>query len=375
MVLSSRLSARLTKSPGPFIDTCSSLTSPKSRLRPRPALMAALVITVIKAERIMEVFQRRQETEAGNGGRFMKGPASRQPRATLASSVDARNESPGTPPIGVVFGAEALAEQPLLSLDASEHDSEHQQGDDDADSRAERQSPAEHQDNETEIARVANDPVKPAGDQSVFGLDRNQAAEAPAEHEDRREAKNAAARIKEKTDPAHGFAAEGEEIDPVRIGRQISVDNPEHPESGDHPTVGPIFLDARADMALAEQRRKPKCDRDQGHRDQRRIGKEPAFGARPRGRPSPLRGHAPGCGQGKPRLRHGSFLRTRNPMGASRHNVRLIFADALRRHASRLPKEAGQTIRWLTCAAAQVRGPGESMGPCGLTSKSRAPRL
>jgi hypothetical protein len=27
--------------------------------------MAALVITVIKAERIMEVFQRRQETEAG----------------------------------------------------------------------------------------------------------------------------------------------------------------------------------------------------------------------------------------------------------------------------------------------------------------------
>src|SRR5271155_4230430 len=74
-------------------------------------------------------------TVAGNGGRFMEGPASRQPRATLDGSVDVRNEAPSAAPIGVVFGAEALAEQPLLSLDASEQDNEHQQGDNGADSR------------------------------------------------------------------------------------------------------------------------------------------------------------------------------------------------------------------------------------------------
>ena len=131
-------------------------------------------------------------------------------------------------------------------------------------------------DKETEIARVANDPIKPAGDQSVFGLDRNQAAEAPPEHEDRREAKNAAGRIKENTEPAHPFAAESEEIDPVRIGGQIGVEDAEHAKRGDHPTIGPILPDARADMALAEQRRDPERDRDSADRDQRRIGKEPA---------------------------------------------------------------------------------------------------
>src|SRR3984957_4472894 len=125
MVLSSRLSARLTKSPGPFIDTCNSLTSPKSRLSPRPALMAALVITVIKAERIMGMFPSGDEGDGALWKALRRG--NRHP-----GSVDVRNETPSAGPISVVFGAEGVAKQALLSLNASEQDSERQHGDDDA---------------------------------------------------------------------------------------------------------------------------------------------------------------------------------------------------------------------------------------------------
>ena len=93
----------------------------------------------------------------------------------------------------------------------------------------------------------------------MFGLDRDEAAEAPPEHEDRRKAKNAAGRIKKDTEPAHAFAAKGEEIDPVRIGGQIGVEDAEDAKSGDHPTIGAILLDAGADMALAEQRQQPQA--------------------------------------------------------------------------------------------------------------------
>src|ERR1700722_4341445 len=304
MLFSARLSARLTKSPGPFIDTCSSLTSPKSRLRPRPALMAAPVITVIKADRIMEVFQRRRETEAGLGKAPRRGKCA-PARATLAHSIDVRNETPGTRPIGVVFGAEGFAEQSLLSSNARQQDTERQNGNDDAHPRAERQAPTKHEDEETEITRVANDPVEPTGDQPMFGLDRNQAAEATSKHEDRREAKNAAGRIKENTEPAHAFAAEGEEIDPICIGREIGVEDTEHAERGEHPTIGTIFPDAGADMALAEQSCDPERDRDSADRNQRRIGKETTCPACADNCQPQKGDDAPHRGGGKPRLDHG----------------------------------------------------------------------
>src|ERR1700722_13685252 len=114
----------------------------------------------------------------------------------------------------------------------------------------------------------------------MFGLDRNQAAEATPKYEDGREAKNAAGRINENTEPAHAFAAESEEIDPVCISRKIAVDDSEDAKNRDHPTIGPILPDARADMPLAEQRRDPERDRDHTDRNQRRIGKEPTWAAR-----------------------------------------------------------------------------------------------
>ena len=45
------MSARLTKSPGPFSETWSCSTSPKSRFSPLAAAKAARIITVMVAER------------------------------------------------------------------------------------------------------------------------------------------------------------------------------------------------------------------------------------------------------------------------------------------------------------------------------------
>src|ERR1700733_10823648 len=183
----------------------------------------------------------------------MEGLAAGQMRAARAGSVDVRNETPSAGPVGVVFGAKALAQQPLLSLDASEHDNKHQHGDQNADAGAERQPPTEREDEQAKVARVANDSVQPTGHQSGFVLDCNQAAEARPEHEDGRPAKNSPDGVSERGEPVTALAAEGEEIDPIRIVGHIGVDDSEDAKSGDHPAIGPIFPDARADMGLAEQ--------------------------------------------------------------------------------------------------------------------------
>ena len=104
-----------------------------------------------------------------------------------------------------------------------------QYGENNADARTEGQPPAEREHEETEIAWVANDSVKPAGDQSVFGLDRNQAAEAPPEDKHRREAKNAARCIKNNSEPANPLRRR-------RLGNQSDPYTPANKRRGDRAT-------------------------------------------------------------------------------------------------------------------------------------------
>ena len=83
---------------------------------------------------------------AGSRGRFMEGFASRQPPSPArAGSVDVRNEAPGAGSIGVVFGAEGLAKQPLLGRRCERARQGASDGDNNADAGAERQPPAEHE--------------------------------------------------------------------------------------------------------------------------------------------------------------------------------------------------------------------------------------
>src|SRR6185437_13111937 len=106
----------------------------------------------------------------------MGGAAAGQPSG---ASVDVGQEPPAAGAIGRVFGPKGLSEQALLGLDAHEHNNEHQDGDHDAHASAEGQSPAKHENEQAEVARVANYTVKPGGDQPVSRLDGDQPAEAP----------------------------------------------------------------------------------------------------------------------------------------------------------------------------------------------------
>ena len=69
----------------------------------------------------------------------MEGPVSRQPRPARAGSVDVRDEAPGAGSVGVIFGAEGLAQEPLLGVDARQHDGKRQHRENNAHARSEGQ--------------------------------------------------------------------------------------------------------------------------------------------------------------------------------------------------------------------------------------------
>src|SRR5262249_48498077 len=81
-VRSARRSAWLTKSPGPFSETCRFSTSPKSRLRLLAAAKAARIITVMVAER-------------GASERRSAGPERSRPELSGARPMRATGGSPG----------------------------------------------------------------------------------------------------------------------------------------------------------------------------------------------------------------------------------------------------------------------------------------
>src|SRR5690349_3220501 len=98
----------------------------------------------------------------------MGGAAAGQPSG---ASGDVGQEPPAAGAIGGVFAPKGLSEQALLGLDAHEHNDEYQNGDHDAHASAEEQTPAKHVNEQTEVARVANNTVKPGSDQPVSRLD------------------------------------------------------------------------------------------------------------------------------------------------------------------------------------------------------------
>jgi hypothetical protein len=69
---------------------------------------------------------------------------------------------------------------------------------------------------------VADDAIDAARDQLVSGLDRDQPAEAVAEHKDRPEPQRSAGSEEEDAEPANGVAVEGPELLAVGVGREIA---------------------------------------------------------------------------------------------------------------------------------------------------------
>jgi hypothetical protein len=108
----------------------------------------------------------------------------------------------------------------------------------------------------------------------MAGLDGNQSAEPAAEHRDWPDPQRAAGSEENDAKPANGVPIESPELPPVCVCRQIGVEQPDQPESGDDPAVGTILAHTRAQISATENgngRQHEKCDREG---DQGRMGEE-----------------------------------------------------------------------------------------------------
>ena len=141
-----------------------------------------------------------------------------------------------------------LAEEALFGADARHERDQQEQSDRDAGPAAKRESPADHVDDHSEIAGIANDAVDSAGFEFVVGLNGDQSAEAAAEHEDGIQAKRAAECVNEHADPACRFAVDGPEADAIGVGRDDGARERDHAEGDEDPAIGAILFFAGAEV-------------------------------------------------------------------------------------------------------------------------------
>jgi hypothetical protein len=66
------------------------------------------------------------------------------------------------------------------------------------------------------------------------------------------------------------------------VGREVVVEQPDHPKAGDDPAVAGILAHPRAQISAGEQRRDRKRAARDRKRDQRRMRKKPANPPQPR---------------------------------------------------------------------------------------------
>ncbi|MNT10897.1 hypothetical protein D3C72_1457510 [compost metagenome] len=110
-------------------------------------------------------------------------------------------------------------------------------------------------------------------------LDRHQPAEPAPQYEHRPQPQHAATGKQRHAQPAHRVAIDRPELDAVGIGRQISRQQTEHAERGQHPAVAAVFAHAAADIAAGEQRGDGQGKQHQGQRHACRVGEEGADAA------------------------------------------------------------------------------------------------
>src|SRR5262245_40963121 len=138
--------------------------------------------------------------------------------------VDSGDQSRCMASISVIFGTKMAGEQPLLGTDAPQHHDGGGQGQQQADAGAKGEPPSERGEQQPEIARMADHAVDPVGDETMLGLDRHQAAETVAEHENGPEPQRSAQSEKGDADPAYGLAIDGPEVDPGGVGWQKGLE-------------------------------------------------------------------------------------------------------------------------------------------------------
>src|ERR1700738_1992764 len=76
------------------------------------------------------------------------------------------------------------------------------------------------------------------------------------------------------TKPANRFAVDGPELLPVRVGRQVKVQQPDQSNGYDDPAVATILAHSWAQISAGEKRGARKCDECDRESDQCRVGEE-----------------------------------------------------------------------------------------------------
>src|SRR5579862_293094 len=202
----------------------------------------------------------------------------------IRALIEPGHEAPGAAAVGVVFGAELRGEQALLGGDAGEDRRDRQRREDDAQRRAEREAPAQRVDQHPQIARMADRAVEAARDEGVAGLDRDEAAEAPPQHEDRPQAQHAAGDEEGEPEPAHTLAVERPQFVRVAPRRQVGGGQADRDKRDKDPAVVAVLALAGTEVALGEDREAahyPDRDRQPA---QRRVGEERGKPAAPEDR-------------------------------------------------------------------------------------------
>src|SRR5262249_7230470 len=121
---------------------------------------------------------------------------------------------------------------------------------------------------------MANDAINVVSHQRVTGLNGDEAAEAAAKHKDRINPQRSAEPVKNDAEPAHGVAVNGEDTQPIRVGRDITQQQANDPADGDDPAVATIFAFARSDMSLRKERSHGQREPYNRQRDAGGLGKK-----------------------------------------------------------------------------------------------------
>ena len=170
------------------------------------------------------------------------------------ASIEPGNQARRATAVGIVLAAELCTQQPLFGTNAREKRRNEQHCKQYPDPRTKSEGPPQRVDEQAQIARVADDTINTARNQLVAGLDSHQPAKAMTQHKDRPDPQSAPGDEQNDAKPADSISVEGPEPFPICVGRQISGQHPDQPESYNNPAVGTILAHAGAKISVTEER-------------------------------------------------------------------------------------------------------------------------
>ena len=198
------------------------------------------------------------------------------------ASIEPGNQPRRATAVGIVLAGELCTQQPLFGTNAREKRRNEQHCEQYPDPRTKSECPPQRVDEQAQIARVTDDTVDTTRNQRVAGLDGYQTAETAPEHKDRPDPLRAPGGEQNDAKPANGISVEDPEPFPICVGRQISGQHPDQPESYNNPTVGTILAHAGAKISVTEERDARQGEEYDCKSDQGGVGEEGSKPPQPR---------------------------------------------------------------------------------------------